>query len=36
MLADSAEDLFEHDWDLENEYHTMLDGTWLNPVRLTH
>jgi len=25
-FADKAEELFEHDWDLENEYHTMLDG----------
>jgi len=25
-FADKAEELFEHDWDMENEYHTMLDG----------
>ncbi|KAK7046476.1 GH115-C domain-containing protein [Favolaschia claudopus] len=28
MLADQVETLFEHDFDLENQYHTMLDGKW--------
>jgi hypothetical protein len=26
QLADEAEALFEHDFDLESEYHTLLDG----------
>lgn len=26
--ADQAEDLFEYDFDFEEEYHTMLDGKW--------
>lgn len=25
-FADKAEELFEQDWEFENEYHTMLDG----------
>jgi hypothetical protein len=27
-LADQVETLFEHDFDLETEYHSLLDGKW--------
>ena len=27
-LADEVEQLFEQDYDLEHEYHTILDGKW--------
>jgi hypothetical protein len=27
-LADEVQSLFESDYDLEYEYHTMLDGKW--------
>ncbi|KXN92531.1 hypothetical protein AN958_05386 [Leucoagaricus sp. SymC.cos] len=36
QFADKAEELFEHDWDFENEYHTMLDDLgyyyWQQPM----
>lgn len=35
-FADKAEELFEHDWDLENEYHTMLNGKWDHMMDQTH
>ncbi|EKM75377.1 hypothetical protein AGABI1DRAFT_132277 [Agaricus bisporus var. burnettii JB137-S8] len=34
--ADTAEELFEHDWDFENDYHTLLDGKWDHMMDQTH
>ncbi|KAJ7071945.1 hypothetical protein C8F01DRAFT_1101940 [Mycena amicta] len=36
MLADEVEELFEHDFDLETEYHTLLDGKWNQMMAQTH
>ncbi|KAF9450530.1 glycoside hydrolase family 115 protein [Macrolepiota fuliginosa MF-IS2] len=33
-LADQAEELFEHDWDFENQYHTMLDGNMMDQTHV--
>ncbi|KAG8956849.1 hypothetical protein FRC04_000327 [Tulasnella sp. 424] len=35
-LADSAEKLFEADYDLEHQYHTMLNGKWDHMMDQTH
>ncbi|KAF7305914.1 GH115-C domain-containing protein [Mycena chlorophos] len=35
-LADEVEELFEHDFDLETEYHTLLDGKWDGMMLQTH
>ncbi|KAF5353373.1 hypothetical protein D9756_008047 [Leucocoprinus leucothites] len=35
-FADKAEELFEQDWDFENEYHTMLGGKWDHMMDQTH
>ncbi|KAJ7699298.1 hypothetical protein B0H17DRAFT_1006233 [Mycena rosella] len=35
-LADQVETLFEHDFDLETEYHTLLDGKWDHMMDQTH
>ncbi|KAJ7092468.1 hypothetical protein B0H15DRAFT_175137 [Mycena belliarum] len=35
-LADEVETLFEHDFDLETEYHTLLDGKWDHMMDQTH
>ncbi|KAG8897350.1 hypothetical protein FRC01_011368, partial [Tulasnella sp. 417] len=35
-LADLAEKLFEADYDLEHQYHTMLDGKWNHMMDQTH
>ncbi|KAG8962878.1 hypothetical protein FRC03_003665, partial [Tulasnella sp. 419] len=35
-LADLVEKLFEADYDIENQYHTMLDGKWNHMMDQTH
>ncbi|KAF7966554.1 hypothetical protein HWV62_37875 [Athelia sp. TMB] len=35
-LADQVESLFAQDWELENEYHTILDGKWDHMMDQTH
>ncbi|KZS95513.1 hypothetical protein SISNIDRAFT_438997 [Sistotremastrum niveocremeum HHB9708] len=35
-LADEVQTLFEHDFDFETEYHTMLDGKWDHMMDQTH
>ncbi|KAF7321993.1 GH115-C domain-containing protein [Mycena kentingensis (nom. inval.)] len=35
-LADEVEKLFEHDFDLEVQYHTLLDGKWDHIMDQTH
>ncbi|KAJ7607358.1 hypothetical protein FB45DRAFT_948146 [Roridomyces roridus] len=35
-FADEAETLFERDFDLETEYHTLLDGKWDHMMDQTH
>ncbi|KAJ7730249.1 hypothetical protein DFH07DRAFT_174950 [Mycena maculata] len=35
-FADQTEALFEHDFDLETDYHTLLDGKWDHMMDQTH
>ncbi|KZP08810.1 glycoside hydrolase family 115 protein [Athelia psychrophila] len=35
-LADKVESLFAEDWELENTYHTILDGKWDHMMDQTH
>ncbi|TFY57677.1 hypothetical protein EVG20_g8452, partial [Dentipellis fragilis] len=34
--ADRVEEMFDRDWELENEYHTILDGKWDHMMDQTH
>ncbi|KAK7447068.1 hypothetical protein VKT23_014280 [Stygiomarasmius scandens] len=36
QLADTAENLFEHDFDLEEDYHSILDGKWDHIMDQSH